>query len=66
MRNFLYRCPVTMLNVQGTIATGDYEGQTYVTQSCLACGGFHLIDPLTGKSPERSKKSRRRDPDSPK
>ncbi|MEI6200378.1 MAG: hypothetical protein WCP68_00325 [Enhydrobacter sp.] len=55
-----------MLNVQGTIATGDYEGQTYVTQSCLACGGFHLIDPLTGKSPERSKKSRRHDPDSPK
>ena len=53
-----------MLNVQGTIATGDYKGQTYVTQSCPACGGFHLIDPLTGKSPERWKKSRIPVPDS--
>jgi hypothetical protein len=58
MRNFLYRCPVTRLNVQGTIATGDYEGQTYVTQSCPACGGFHLVDPLTGKLPERAKQPR--------
>jgi hypothetical protein len=55
MRNFLYRCPVTLFNVQGSIAAGDYEGQTFVTQSCPACGGFHLVDPLTGKSPERSR-----------
>ena len=55
-----------MLNVQGTIATGDYEGQTYVPQSCPACGGCHLIDPLTGKSPEPSKRSRIPAPDSPK
>jgi hypothetical protein len=58
MRNFIYRCPITHLNVQGTIATGDYEGQTYVTQACLACGGFHLVDPLTGKLPEPAKNSR--------
>jgi hypothetical protein len=44
-----------LFNVQGSIATGDYEGQTFVTQSCPACGGFHLVDPLTGKSPERSR-----------
>ena len=66
MRNFLYRCPVTLFNVQGTIATGDYEGQTYVTQSCPACGGFHLIDPETGKSPERSKRPCKPGPDSQK
>jgi hypothetical protein len=59
MRNFLYCCPITRLNVQGTVAEGDFEGQKYITQSCLACGGFHLVDPLTGKLPERLRSSAR-------
>ena len=59
MRNFLYCCPITRLNVQGTVAKGDFEGQKYITQSCLACGGFHLVDPLTGKLPERKSHSAR-------
>ncbi len=58
MRNFLYRCPVTLMNVQGTVASRDEESQTYISQSCLACGGIHLINPLTGKSPERPRKPR--------
>ncbi|HTR88275.1 MAG TPA: hypothetical protein VMI56_27590 [Reyranella sp.] len=55
MRNFLYRCPATKLIVQGTIQEGDYEGQTFVTQSCVACGGFHLVDPLTGQGPQEAR-----------
>ncbi len=58
MRNFLYRCPVTLLNVQGTVASRDDENQTYISQPCLACGGVHLINPLTAKSPERPRKPR--------
>lgn len=58
MRNFLYCCPITQLNVQGTVAEGDFEGQKYITQSCLACGGYHLVDPMTGKLPERQRPAR--------
>jgi len=56
MRNFIYRCPITNFDVQGTIADGEGEDRTYVAQSCLACGGFHLVDPLTGKLPERGER----------
>ena len=49
MRNFIYRCPKTGYNVQGSVAVGDFEGQTYVGQICLACNSLHLVDPLTGK-----------------
>jgi len=62
MRNFLYCCPITRLNVQGSVAEGDFEGQKYITQSCLACGGFHLVDPMTGKLPERQVLPRQRTP----
>lgn len=60
MRNILYRCPVTRLNVQATIAERDYDGQTYVAQSCPACGGVHLVDPLTGKGPSAARASSHR------
>ncbi len=58
MRNFLYRCPVTRLNVQGTIAKEEGGGGAYVSQSCPACGGTHLVDPLTGEGPKSHKADR--------
>ena len=55
MRNFVYRCPVTRMNVQGTAVKEDDTNPSYVTQSCPACGGVHLIDPATGEGPKGSK-----------
>ena len=52
--NFIFVCPVTRLNVQGTVAMGDYEGQRFVTQHCPACQSIHLVDPLTGELAPRS------------
>ena len=49
MRNFIYRCPVTNLNVQGSADDGDTEIESVVFQTCLACGQVHLVDPSTGK-----------------
>lgn len=49
MRHFIFRCSVTGLNVQGTqLATDNVEAH-YVAQSCLACGGMHLVNPANGK-----------------
>lgn len=49
MRNFIYRCPVTTLNVQGSADDGDTESEVVVPQTCLACGQVHLVDPRTGQ-----------------
>jgi hypothetical protein len=50
VRNFIYRCPIVRLNVQGSAAAGDGdEGRKYVGQRCLACGGLHLVNPESGK-----------------
>jgi hypothetical protein len=49
MRNFLYRCPVTKLNVQGSIEDQDAENKEYVPQTCLACGLVHMVRPQTGQ-----------------
>ena len=65
MRNFLYRCPMTQLNVQATVTEEESSGREYVAQQCPACGGFHLINPLTGEGPKRpdgSRRSRRNPP----
>lgn len=51
MRNFIYRCPTTGLNVQGSVADEDRRGHGYVAQTCLACSGIHVVDPATGKLP---------------
>ena len=48
---FLFRCPVTGLNVQGMghIRDPEPDDRPRITAvTCLACGGVHLIDPLTG------------------
>ena len=49
VKPFLFRCPVTGLNVQG-LADGDGDAAgTFVAQSCMACGQMHLVDPRSGK-----------------
>ena len=47
----IFRCPRTGFNVQ---ATDDDEPEVtdakhYKMFECLACGGFHLVEPSTGK-----------------
>jgi hypothetical protein len=48
MRNFIFRCPVSGLSVQGS-DTGTESAPHYVAESCLACGGVHVVNPATGK-----------------
>ena len=60
MRNFLYRCPVTQLNVQGAAPESAADDGVYIPQSCPACGGVHIVDPLTGKGPESEKTGKSR------
>lgn len=48
MKHFIYRCPKTGLNVQGSV--GDEKAtEPYVAQTCLACGSLHFVSPGTGK-----------------
>jgi len=53
-RPFLYRCPLTGMNVQG-LTTDDEPrdgGQGRLeTVTCLACGQLHLVDPTKGPKP---------------
>jgi len=49
---FIYTCPRTALNVQGyddEDEPGTLEGKRYKMFECLACRGFHLVDPETGE-----------------
>jgi hypothetical protein len=49
---FIFRCPRTGYNVQGYDDDDETEmtdGKRYRMFECLACRGFHLIDPDTGK-----------------
>jgi len=49
MRNFIYRCPETNLNVQGSVGESEAELKQYVLQVCLACGSVHMVNPRSGK-----------------
>lgn len=49
MRTFIYRCPNTGYNVQGEYQSGGKPLPAFVSQTCLACNGMHLVDPATGK-----------------
>jgi hypothetical protein len=50
MAAFLYRCPSTGKTVQGFIAEDVSDNpNTYESMTCLACGGFHFVNPTTGK-----------------
>jgi len=51
---FLYRCPVTGLTVQGMTTDDETSGGVQngpQMVECLACGGFHLVDPSKGPKP---------------
>jgi hypothetical protein len=49
MHHFIFRCPVTTASVQGSCRNDPCPGPYYVAQHCTACGGLHLVNPLTGK-----------------
>lgn len=51
MRPFVFRCPTTGMNVQAFSAEERRPServQRYEMTECLACRGFHLVDPETG------------------
>lgn len=60
-RPFLFCCPTTGLNVQARDEDDEPApaGRArYKMFECLACRGFHLVDPSTGKlmsDPDRGK-----------
>ena len=49
---FIFKCPKFGLNVQGYDDEDEperTERRRYKMCECLACGGFHLVDPDTGE-----------------
>jgi len=48
VHHFIFRCPVTGLNVQGSVASSETEAH-YIAHACPACGGMHIVNPLNGK-----------------
>jgi len=46
---FIYRCPNTNLNVQGSDEKAEESETYYVAQSCPACAQIHIVSPRTGK-----------------
>jgi hypothetical protein len=51
---FLYRCPVTGMNVQGMTSDDETSGEPrdrLEMVQCLACGGVHLVDPANAPKP---------------
>jgi hypothetical protein len=51
MATFIYRCPATLLKVQGWFADEPPAGETevYETVTCLACTRTHLVNRSTGR-----------------
>ena len=51
MRPFIYRCPTGyVVQAHADDVTGNEAPQTYHAVSCIACGGTHLVDPVTGRT----------------
>jgi len=48
MQTFIYRCPQTGLRVQG-LAVEDIGENEFVSVTCLACTGAHLVNPTSAK-----------------
>ena len=49
---FLFCCPTTGLNVQAMaddVESTSSDVTAYKMIECLACRGFHLVDPKTGE-----------------
>jgi hypothetical protein len=58
---FLYRCPVTGLNVQGMTTDREREADNAGPArpemvNCPACGGVHLVDPAKAPRPPANPK----------
>ena len=50
------------LNVQGTKILGESDEGPYTSQKCLACGGVHLVNSLSGKLMSEERPQPRPDP----
>ena len=50
MVTFVYRCPITGLQVQGWTTDGGAENgkETYEGQHCPVCNRLHFVDPKRG------------------
>ena len=62
VRHFIFRCPVTGLNVQGTQMGADADQGPYTSQKCLACGGVHFVNSQSGKLRSEERPPPRPDP----
>jgi hypothetical protein len=53
MPAFLFRCPITGLQVQGWTDNDPSETSEHTFESitCHACGQVHLVNPKTGRTP---------------
>jgi hypothetical protein len=49
MQTFVFRCPSTGYNVQGSFEESNSPLPTYVGQHCLACRRLHIVDPRNGR-----------------
>jgi hypothetical protein len=52
MRNLMFRCPTTRLDVQGFIAEDMTAAKTvsvWFSMKCTACTRFHFVHPVTGR-----------------
>jgi hypothetical protein len=45
----LFHCPNTKRRVQGWVAEKVSDDNLFVPIQCIACTGFHMINPGTGK-----------------
>jgi hypothetical protein len=51
MPAFLFRCPITRLNVQAFMADEvEAPNDVYKTVKCVACQLFHIVNPKTGRT----------------
>jgi hypothetical protein len=59
MATFLYHCPKTRQRVQGWVADEPTRSQEqdYEAVNCLACGGVHFVNPVSGKTIGENDKS---------
>lgn len=48
MLTFVFRCPITGHNVQGSLEESG-DAPSYVGQHCLACDGLHVVSPRDGR-----------------
>jgi hypothetical protein len=49
MPAFLYRCPITRLQVQGWTDHDSSDTDHFETVKCLACQQTHVVNPATGE-----------------